>query len=82
MKIGHIPADMDDKWFIFFEDGWLYFHRSWTGDCIYGLRLDGCPGGVRVIDCWASRAPDRYNSPGVEKEKEMIQRIIAHKFLA
>jgi hypothetical protein len=24
------PQDMDDKWFMFFEKGWLDFHRSWT----------------------------------------------------
>lgn len=36
LRLGHIPEDMDDKWFIFFEKGWLYFYRSWTGDCIFG----------------------------------------------
>ncbi len=25
---GLIPEQMEDKWFIFFEDGWLYFHRG------------------------------------------------------
>ena len=24
-----------DRWFIYFSRGGLYFHRSWTGFCIY-----------------------------------------------
>jgi len=82
IRRGHIPKDMDDKWFIFFEDGWLYFHRSWTGHCIYGVRLDGSPSGVRVIEAWASRNKDEYNSPGVETDLRMIEQLIASRLLA
>ena len=82
MRFGHIPEDMDDKWFIFFEKGWLYFHRSWTGACIYGVRLDGSPNGVRVIDCWASRDRAHYNSPGLEHDKEMVQSLIRSRLLS
>jgi O-acetyl-ADP-ribose deacetylase (regulator of RNase III) len=32
---GLIPHEMEDKWFIFHEDGRLYVHRSWTGLCCY-----------------------------------------------
>jgi hypothetical protein len=40
IAFGLIPLDMDDKWFIFLENDWLYFHRSWTGKCVYQLRLE------------------------------------------
>ena len=36
MKIGLIPQQMEDKWFIFYEEEWLYFHRSYL---LPGLRL-------------------------------------------
>jgi len=29
---------MEDKWFIFLEDDWLYLHRSWTGTCVYKVQ--------------------------------------------
>jgi 8-oxo-dGTP diphosphatase len=32
---GFIPAEMEDKWFIYFSENQLYIHRSWTGYCIY-----------------------------------------------
>lgn len=49
-----VPQDRDDNWFIFFENGRLDFHRSWTEVCIFGVRLDGSPNGIRVTDAWVS----------------------------
>jgi hypothetical protein len=72
---------MDDRWFIFFESDWLYFHRSWTGDCIFAVRLGPSPIGVRIIDAWASRDRERYNSPGVESETEVLHQLITTKLL-
>lgn len=31
LQLGLIPQEMEDKWFVYFENGWLYLHRSWTG---------------------------------------------------
>jgi hypothetical protein len=39
IKRGVIPREMEDKWFVFYEEPWLYFHRSWTGACIYAVRF-------------------------------------------
>ena len=36
---GLTPHEMEDKWFIFMEKDCLYFHRSWTGFCIYQLKI-------------------------------------------
>lgn len=39
ISYGLIPEQMEDKWFIYLENGWLFFHRSWTGVCVYRLRF-------------------------------------------
>ncbi|WP_055669727.1 hypothetical protein [Desnuesiella massiliensis] len=31
LEYGRIPEVMEDKWFIYYDGGKLYFHRSWTG---------------------------------------------------
>lgn len=36
---GHIPMDMDDKWFVYFEEPCLYLHRSWTGQPAYKVTI-------------------------------------------
>lgn len=39
ISYGFIPRQMEDKWFIYFEENWLYVHRSWTGDCIFQVKF-------------------------------------------
>jgi hypothetical protein len=80
MRDGHVPVDMDDRWFIYFQDGWLHFHRSWTGAHIFALRLDGCSAGVCVIDGWVNREPDQYRSPGVEQDRATVVGLIHSYF--
>ena len=76
LRHGLIPLDMNDRWFIFFEEEWLYFHRSWTGDCIFGVRIDETSGGARVVDAWSSREGSSYNSPGAVQEKQLLTELI------
>jgi hypothetical protein len=80
MRDGHLPVDMDDRWFIFFEDGWLNFHRSWTGAHIFALKLDGCPAGIRVLEGWASREPEQYRSQDIEHDRKVVVRLIHTHF--
>jgi hypothetical protein len=35
IKRGVIPEEMEDKWFIFFENDTLFCQRSWAGFCVY-----------------------------------------------
>jgi hypothetical protein len=76
IRDGHIPKNMDDMWFVYFEDGWLNFHRSWTGAHIFALRLEISSAGVRVVDAWASRDEAQYRSPGVDLEQNLVVRLI------
>lgn len=80
MRGGHIPVDMDDRWFIYFEDGWLHFHRSWTGAHIFALRLDASPVGVQVMDGWASRDAEQYRSSDIDLDRERVVRLIHSYF--
>ena len=76
IRDGLLPRAMEDKWFIYFLDGWLYFHRSWTGACIYAVRFDGSPAGVRAIDSWVSRDPQQYRSDDLEYDRKMLAFLI------
>jgi hypothetical protein len=39
LKDGLIPRVMEDKWFIYFDEPYLFLHRSWTGKPVYRVRL-------------------------------------------
>lgn len=81
LRLGLLPKEMEDKWFIFFEEGWLYFHRSWTGHCIFSMRLDGSPAGVRTVEVWVNRNRDQYNSAGSKADIELLGQLISNKLL-
>lgn len=78
IKHGHIPFDMDDKWFIFFEDNRLHFHRSWTGLCCYQILLESYGEGYRIKEAWANRNPDdiRLDSDSDDYDRKLIIYLI------
>jgi hypothetical protein len=59
IRRGHIPHEMEDKWYVYFRDGWINFHRSWTGFCTFKMRLEPDGECQRVAECWASREPEQ-----------------------
>ena len=58
---GLIPEAMEDKWFIFMEGGTMFFHRSWTGHCIYQLTLKKKAETYSVSDVLVNRDPSQYS---------------------
>jgi len=81
MLAGHIPEAMDDRWFILMEEGWLLFHRSWTGYCIFGLKVDTLPEGVSISEGWVSRNADEYKSTDLDQDVELVHRLVGEYFL-
>lgn len=76
LRAGVIPDSMDDKWFVFCEDDWVYFHRSWTGFCVFWLQLipsaDGASVGTSVVDCDATQ----YRAADVTEERRRLRELI------
>ena len=54
VAFGLVPGQMEDKWFVLFEESWLFFYRSWTGYCIYGVKLAQAGDGAEVVDSWVT----------------------------
>ncbi len=59
---GNIPQEMEDKWFAFYEEPWLYLHRSWSGFCIYQVRFERTGIEVHVAEVLVSREAEQYKS--------------------
>lgn len=58
LKQGYVPQEMEEKWFMFVEEPWLYLHRSWTGVGFFQVRFEG----GRVAEAWVTREPEHYKS--------------------
>ncbi len=72
IKLGFAPREMQDKWFLYFENDVLYFHRSWTGYCIYQVSLTG----LRITQAIVNRDPQQYSETRNERDIETIFQLI------
>lgn len=73
---GFIPRDMDDRWFIYLDGDTLALHRSWTGACIFLVRLAPVGAGYRIAEAWANRDPAQYRVTDAGKDATDIARLI------
>jgi len=60
IKHGLLPAGMEDKWFAYFDDGRIHFHRSWTGNKIYEAAIIKSDTGYLISEIIVERDPDNY----------------------
>ncbi len=78
---GLIPLQMEDKWFIFYENDALYCHRSWTGFGIYQAPLIKEMGGYSIKEFWAERNQEKYKNEDDNTDIETISFLIARGLL-
>jgi hypothetical protein len=55
LKEGLIPKQMEDKWFIYYDEPHLFLHRSWTGQPVYRVMLKQAGNGVQVTETLLSK---------------------------
>lgn len=78
---GLIPQQMEDKWFIYYENEWLYFHRSWTGNGIYKAKLNKENDGYSITEFWAERNQEKYKNEDDNSDIENFSFLIARGLL-
>lgn len=76
IKNGVVPKEMEDKWFIYWQDDGLFFYRSWTGYCIYIVCFDVTEDGAETTSAAINREPDQYNCTDDTYDAEMISYLI------
>lgn len=78
---GLIPQQMEDKWFIYYEDEWLYFHRSWTGNGMYKAKLNKVSDGYFITEFWAEGNQEKYKNEDDNIDIETFSFLIARGLL-
>lgn len=76
IRAGLVPQQMEDKWFIFWKRNVLYFHRSWTGHCIYVVRFRNDGDSYVMIEADANRDPEQYKETSDKRDAEMISYLV------
>jgi hypothetical protein len=61
LRNGRVHVEMEDRRIKYFEQPWFYVHLSWTGFCIYALRLDLLSdSGARISEVQVIRDVGQY----------------------
>jgi len=81
LSLGLIPHVMEDKWFIFLKDDQLFFHRSWTGVCIYQLQLKKGEMGYSVSEAYVNRDKEQGRSTDDEYDASLLSFLIDNLLL-
>ncbi|MBS9525528.1 hypothetical protein KI659_16040 [Litoribacter alkaliphilus] len=82
LKRGFVPKQMEDKWFVFYEKGWIYFHRSWTGYGIFRAEIKNVKGKFSITEFYAERNPAKYNNQEDREDIRMIKLLIEQDLMA
>jgi hypothetical protein len=76
IRMGLVPEQMEDKWFVYWKDDKLFFHRSWTGFCIYVVHFAITDGSWRMVEADVNRDPEQYKELNNERDAEMIPYLV------
>lgn len=70
---GFVPEVMEQHWFVYVENGHIYFHRSWTGimicDCLYEEKEDQ----VLITYMTVNRNPKEYTNTNDEQDIRLVK---------
>lgn len=79
LRAGSIPEEMEDKWFFYHEEDRVFFHRSWTGYCIYIAEVQPQLGGGCLLGVVSANLdPTQYRGSLAEAEA-MLRSLLAFR---
>ena len=77
LKRGLEPEQMEDKWLIYYEDGWLHFCRSWTRFEIYKSKLEQGKDGYVMKEFWAERNQEKWANSSDDHDRNIFYLLVA-----
>ncbi len=81
LKIGLVPKQMEDKWFIYYEEPHLFFHRSWTGQPVYRLALRKTADGAEIDEALWSKVLADTPGPDPGYQVQLIDFLLSNLLL-
>jgi hypothetical protein len=63
---------MEDRWHVFFTGPWLTFVRSWSGFCIYEVRMEKNDVEYRVATVFINCDRRQYGGDDTREEAKLL----------
>lgn len=74
---GHIPQEMEDHWFMYFDGASFNFYRSWTGFCIYKAYVERTEDGFLIQKVTVNRKEDQYAETSDRRDELLVEILIS-----
>lgn len=81
LQMGFIPENMDDRWFVYFDNDWVYLHRSWTGYETFRAKIQTENDCYTIKEFWAETEQGKFNVGSENKNIELFCFVIARVVL-
>lgn len=75
---GFIPKEMEEKWFIYFENNKLFMHRSWTGFLVCVINFNEQPDGLRSDKIEINSRKDQFEFTDKARFLLTVENIVAN----
>jgi hypothetical protein len=80
LSAGLVPKQMEDKWFVYFEEPYLYLHRSWTGQPVFRVKLRPSEAGAEVEEAlWSG--PQNPEKTDIAYQAQLLDFIVSNLLL-
>jgi hypothetical protein len=76
IRRGLVPVEMEDRWFIFWEEASLFVHRSWTGFCVYQVAFQVTANSAAVISATVCTDATQYHRGSDQYEVAFLDSLI------
>ncbi len=76
IRLGFLPRQMEDRWFLWFRGNNLHCHRSWTGFCIYEVRFLKAAQGYRAARFKVNEDPEQHQHGDDAHEISVLSALI------
>lgn len=77
IEMGHIPAEMEDRWFMYCDEEKIRWYRSWSGICIFEAGYTRHPDYVSIDKLVINRNPKQYSCTDKAADINLFLTMIA-----
>ena len=81
LREGLVPRAREDKWFVYYHEPHLFFHRSWTGMPVYRVELRPTPAGAEVAEALWSTGLAQSPGGDLAYEAELLDFLLRNLLL-
>ena len=76
LRMGHIPEGMEDHWFMYCDDEYIRYYRSWTGMCAFEAHYRACDRGFMIDRLKMNHDLAQFGVNGDEAGKALFEYLM------